>query len=218
MAMANNLDKLEDECAMPKFRTVQSWSRQQAEGRAQVVKAAIIDLYREQATRDYHLLRSTKERNIVLAHLAHKQSLENLDLNSRLLRMVQEKESRMEANIGAEVKRATTSLRLFMDTIAKESVARLEAQYDQVLQQLTPYDSEGAKRVLDKQVQLLDTLERTNAALVSENSRLRIHHSFMPIHSEEIERMQQQDNQLYREQRYGQPRRHHQTRRGTTST
>jgi hypothetical protein len=116
--------------------------------------------------------------------------------------MVQEKELRMETNIGAEVKRAATSLRLFMDTITKDCVARLEAQYDQVLQQLTPYDSEDAKRVFDKQVQLLDTLERTNAALVSENSRLRIHHSFMPIrYREEIERMQQQDNQLYREQR-----------------
>jgi hypothetical protein len=162
-----------------------------------------IDLYREQATRDYHLLRSTKERNIVLAHLAHKQSLENLDLNSRLLRMVQEKESRMdETNIGADPKRATTSLKISMDTITKDCVTRLDAQYNQVLQQLTPYDSEDARRVLDKQMQLLDTLERTNAALVSENSRLRIHHSFMSIrHREEIERMQQQDAQLYRDQR-----------------
>jgi hypothetical protein len=71
-----------------------------------------------------------------------------------------------------------------------------------VLGQLTPYDSEDARRVLDKRVQLLDTLERTNAALVSDNSRLRMHHSFMPIrYREEIERMQQQDAQLYREQR-----------------
>jgi hypothetical protein len=54
---------------MPDFKTVQSWSRQQAEARAQAVKATI-DIYREQATRDYQLLRSTKERNIVLAHLA----------------------------------------------------------------------------------------------------------------------------------------------------
>jgi hypothetical protein len=90
MAMANTLDKLEDECAMPNFRTVQSWTRAHAEARASAVKTTI-DLYREQATRDYHLLRSTKERNIVLVHLAHKQSLKNLDLNSRLLRMVQEK-------------------------------------------------------------------------------------------------------------------------------
>jgi hypothetical protein len=182
MAMANTLDKLEDECTMPNFRTVQSWSRQQAEARAQAVKTTI-DLYREEGTRDYHLLRSTKERNIVLAHLAHKQSLENLDLNSRLLRMVQEKESRMETIIGADLKRATASLKISMDTITKDCVTRLEAQYDRVLQQLTPYDSEDARRVIDKQVQFLDTLEKTNAALVSENSRLRIHYSFMIAHS-----------------------------------
>jgi hypothetical protein len=178
MAMANTLDKLEDECTMPNCTTVQSWSRAQAEARASAVRTTI-NLYREQATRDYHLLRSTKERNIVLAHLAHKKSLENLDLNARLLQMVQEKESRMETNIGADLKKATASLKISMDTITKDCVTRLEAQYQQVLQQLTPYDSEDARRVLDKQVQLLDTLEKTNAALVSENSRLRRHHSFM---------------------------------------
>ena len=113
----------------------------------------------------------------MLAHLAHKQSLENLDLNSRLLRMIEEKKSRMETNIGADLKRATASLKISMDTITKDCVTRLEAQYQQVLQQLMPYDSEDAR--LNKQVQLLDTLERTNAALVSENSRLRRHHSFM---------------------------------------
>jgi hypothetical protein len=195
------LFKLEDESAMPNYKTVQSWSRAQVEARASAIKTTI-DLYREQATRDYHLLRSTKERNIVLAHLAHKQSLENLDLNSRLLRMIEEKESRMETNIGADLKKATANLKISMDTITKDCVTRLEAQYQQVLQQLTPYDSEDARRVLDKQVQLLDVLEKTNAALVSENSRLRIHDSFVPIrYREEIERMQQQDAQLYREQR-----------------
>ncbi len=107
----------------------------------------------------------------------------------------------METNIGADLKKATASLKISMDTITKDCVTKLEAQYQQVLQQLTPYDSEDAKRVLNKQVQLLDTLERTNAALVSENSRLRLHHSFVPIrYREEIERMQQQDAQLYREQ------------------
>jgi hypothetical protein len=52
IAMANTLDKLEDECVMPNFRTVKSWSRQQAEARAQAVKTTI-DLYKEQATRNY---------------------------------------------------------------------------------------------------------------------------------------------------------------------
>jgi hypothetical protein len=74
IAMANTLKKMKDECVMPNFRTVQSWSRQQAEARAQAVKATI-DLYKEQAIRDYQLPRSTKERNIVLSHLVHKQSL-----------------------------------------------------------------------------------------------------------------------------------------------
>jgi hypothetical protein len=199
--MANTLHKLEDECTITNFRTVQSWSRKQAESRVDAVKT-IIGLYKEQAMRDYQLLRSTKEQNIVLAHLANKQSLENLELNSRILRLVKEKESGMETNIGADLKRATASLKISMEAITKDCITRLEAQYGQVLQHVTPYDTEDAKRLLDKQSQLLDTLEATNAALVSENFRLRVHHSFMPTrYKEEVERMQREDNQLYREQR-----------------
>jgi hypothetical protein len=42
----------------------------------------------------------------------------------------------------------------------------------------------------------------TNTMLVSKNSKLRVHLSFMPIrYNQEIETMQKPDNQLYREQR-----------------
>ncbi len=45
-------------------------------------------------------------------------------------------------------------------------------------------------------------LEHSNAALVSENAKFRIHHSFMPIrYREEVEEMQKTDNSLYRSQR-----------------
>ncbi len=50
--MANTLDKLEEECELPNYRTVQNWSRQEAEARASAVKATL-KLYREQARRDY---------------------------------------------------------------------------------------------------------------------------------------------------------------------
>ncbi len=46
-----------------------------------------------------------------------------------------------------------------MEAITKDCITRLEAQYGQVLQHVTPYDTEDAKRLLDKQSQLLDTLE-----------------------------------------------------------
>ena len=57
-------------------------------------------------------------------------------------------------------------------------------------------------QLLEKQTELLAGLELTNTMLVSENSRLRVHLSFMPIrYRQEIEMMQKTDNQLYREQR-----------------
>jgi hypothetical protein len=64
-----------------------------------------------------------------------------------------------------------------------------------MLEQITPYDTENARRVLDKQRELLDTIKYTNAVLVSENSRLYVHYSFMPIrYREEVEVMQKTDS------------------------
>ncbi len=69
----------------------------------------------------------------------------------------------METNIGADLKRATASLKISTDAITKDCITKLETQYDQVLKQLTPYDSEDAERVLDKQVQLyLQTICQIN--------------------------------------------------------
>ncbi len=57
-------------------------------------------------------------------------------------------------------------------------------------------------RLLNKQTELLASLEFANSVLVSENAKLRVHHSFMPIrYKQEVEKMQQTDNQVYREQR-----------------
>ena len=68
-----------------------------------------------------------------------------------------------------------------MTAITTGTVVRLEAQYEQVLQTITPYDTDDAKQLLGKQTELLAALEITNTMLVSENSKLRVHLSFMPI-------------------------------------
>ncbi len=89
--MANTLDKLEEECELPNYRTMQNWSnRPEAEARASAVRATL-KLYREQAQRDYQMLRVTREKNIVLPQLTNAQAIENLVLNSRILKMAQDK-------------------------------------------------------------------------------------------------------------------------------
>jgi hypothetical protein len=51
-------------------------------------------------------------------------------------------------------------------------------------------------RLLNKQTELLAAVELANTMLVSENSKLRVHFSFMPIrYRQEIESMQKTDNQ-----------------------
>jgi hypothetical protein len=44
--MTNTLDKLEEECELPNYRTVQNWTRPEAEARASAVRATL-KLYRE---------------------------------------------------------------------------------------------------------------------------------------------------------------------------
>ncbi len=134
--------------------------------------------------------------------LAHKQSLENLELNKRILDLLRQQEIMVETTIGKEVQKATDRIKTTMETITKDCLAKIDNQYGQVLEQVTPYDTEDARQVLQKQHDLLDMLEHSNAALVSENSKLRIHHSFMPTrYREEVEEMQKTDNSLYRSQR-----------------
>jgi hypothetical protein len=199
--MSNTFDKLEEECELPNYRAVQNWSRQEAEARASAVKATL-NLYREQARRDYQLLRATKEKSIVLARLTNAQAIENLVLNSRILKMAQEKEVQVRSTIGADLKAATDRYKDAMVTITQSTTLRLESQHGQVLQTITPYDTDDGMRLLNKQTELLAALELTNTMLVSENSKLLLHLSFMPIrYRQEIETMQKTDNQLYQEQR-----------------
>ncbi len=102
----------------------------------------------------------------------------------------------VETKIGGEVKKATDHIKSTLEAITKDCISKLEHQYGQVLEQITPYDTEDARQVLQKQHDLLDVLEHSNAALVSENSKRRVHHSFMPIrYREEVEAMQK--NQLF---------------------
>ena len=134
--------------------------------------------------------------------MTNSQAIENLVLNSRILKLTEEKETQVKATVGRDLRLACDKYKDAMFEITKGCMAKLETQYDEVLQHITPYDTEDARKLLDKQTELLTNLELTNTMLVSENSKLRVHMSFMPIrYRQEIEQMQKTDNQLYREQR-----------------
>ncbi len=96
--VSNTLDKLEEECQLPNFRTMQNWSRQEADSRANTVKKTLA-MYREQAKRDYQLLSATKEKNIYLAKLTGSQAIEKLVQSSRILKMAQDKEIQVRSTV-----------------------------------------------------------------------------------------------------------------------
>ncbi len=99
---------------------------------------ATLKLYREQALRDHQVLRATKEKNIVLAQLTNPQAIENLVLNSSILKMAQDKEMQVRSTIGADLKAATDRYKEAMWTVTQGTIAKLETQYGQVLETITP--------------------------------------------------------------------------------
>ena len=197
----NTLDKLEEECQLPNYRTVQNWSRPEADARAENVRETLA-MYRRQAEHDYRLLRTTREKNIYLGKLTASQAIENLLLNSRVLKMVDDMETQIKSTIGADLKAATEKYKEAMASETQNTIARLETQYEKVLQKISPYDMDDARQLLLKQTELVAAMELANTMLVSENAKLRMHMSFMPIrYRQEIETMQSRDNETYRDQR-----------------
>ena len=95
--------------------------------------------------------------------------------------MAQDKEVQVRSTIGADLKAATDRYKEAMWTVTQGIIAKLETQYGQVLETITPYDTDDAMRLLYKQTELLTSLEFTNSMLVRENAKLRVHLSFMPI-------------------------------------
>ena len=106
--------------------------------------------------------------------------------------MAQDKEVQVRSTIGADFKAATTRYQEAMWTVTQTTIHKLETQYGRVLKAITPYDTDDAMRLLNKQTELLASLELANTMLVSENAKLRVHLSFMPIrYRQEVEKMQQ---------------------------
>ncbi len=106
---------------------------------------------------------------------------------------------RRKPNLGRDLKLACDRYKDAMYQITQGCMVKLESQYSEVLQQITPYDTDDAMKLLAKQTDLLATLELTNTMLVSENSKLRVHMSYIPVsYRQYIENMKKTYNMLYR--------------------
>ena len=114
------------------------------------------------------MLRVAKERSIVLAQLTNAQAIKNLVLNSRILKMVQDKETQVRTTVGADLKAATDKYKDAMWTVTQNTIAKLEAQYGQVLETITPYDTEDAMRLLYNQADRTPHITRVHELDVSE--------------------------------------------------
>jgi hypothetical protein len=65
-------------------------------------------------------------------------------------------------------------------------------------EKINPYEVEDMRRVLQTQTRALHNLQNTNAVLVAENSKLRMHLSLMPVQYRDFAaKMQASNHQAY---------------------
>ncbi len=75
--------------------------------------------------------------------MVNAQAIENLALNTRVLTMAEAQEIEIKSSAGAELNRANDRYKVAVHAITEQCIAKLEVQYEEVLQKVTPYDTDS---------------------------------------------------------------------------
>ncbi len=67
--------------------------------------------------------------------------------------------------------------------LLQENYSQISREMHETRERINPYEVEDMRRVLQTQTKALHNLQNTNAVLVAENSKLRMHLSLMPVQS-----------------------------------
>jgi hypothetical protein len=117
----------------------------------------------------------------MFAHLAQKQAIEVLELNLRLLDAYEQTDIRFQEVISKPIAESQTALHKDIEQMLKATAAQINNALASVQEKINPYEPQDMRAVLDNQKHALKDLLTKNAILVTENSQLRSHISFMPV-------------------------------------
>ena len=161
---------------------------------------ALLNMYTEQISKDYQACRLDKERLILLSHLSQEQSIEVLEAHLQLTRVMESNQIHVKQTVERDVMLNTSEMEKHVYEMLDRNRKLIHSSLMEASETITPYDIQDMKRLLESQKVMMNEALTKNAQLVTENSELRMHMSFMPVEYH-VKNMQTSNHQQYRKQR-----------------
>ncbi len=161
-----------------------------------------IALYDIQHQADFTTAKFNASRLTMLSHLAQRQAIEALDLNIRLVEAYEQIDSKIEENTVNEIMHSQHAMRVQVEQLLHANALQIGNALLTVQEKINPYDVDDMRHVLLAQKETFQDLTNKNAVLVTENSQLRMHLSFVPVQYRDfVANLQATNDVLYTTQR-----------------
>ena len=111
---------------------------------------ALLSIYTEQITKDYHACRLDKERLILLSHLSQQQSLEVLEAEAhlQLARVMESNQIHVKQSVERELMLKTAEMERHICEMLDQNRKAIRFSLMEAAEQITPYDVEDMRKVL----------------------------------------------------------------------
>jgi len=199
--LRSTLRRLKEITALPSIDRLGDMTAETLDERQSEIDA-LIGLYTDQITKDYQACRLDKERIILLSHLSQEQSMEVLEVHLQLARVMESNQIHVKQSVETEVMLRTSEMEKHICDMLDQNRKAIRGSLMEACETITPYDVHDMTRLLESQKVMIREALTKNAQLVTENSELRMHMSFMPVeYRDYVKNMQSSNHQQYRKQR-----------------
>ena len=199
--LRSTLRRLREITALPSIDRLGDMTAEQLDERQSEIDA-LIGLYTDQISKDYQACRLDKERLILLSHLSQEQSIEVLEANLKLARDMGNHQIHVKQSVEQELMRNHSEMEKHVFEMLERNRKLIHSSLMESCETITPYDVLDMNKVLESQKVMMREVLTKNAQLVTENSELRMHMSFMPVeYRDYVKNMQTSNHQQYRKQR-----------------
>ena len=199
--LRSTLRRLREITALPSIDRLGDMTAEQLDERQAEIDA-LISLYTDQISKDYQACRLDKERLILLSHLSQEQSIEVLEANLKLARDMGNHQIHVKQSVEQELMRNHSEMEKHVFEMLERNRKLIHSSLMESCETITPYDVLDMNKVLESQKVMMREVLTKNAQLVTENSELRMHMSFMPVeYRDYVKNMQTSNHQQYRKQR-----------------
>jgi hypothetical protein len=141
----------------------------------------LIALYDIQHQADFITSKFNASKLTMLAYLAQKQAIEVLNLNIRLVEAYEQIDPKIEENTIDQILHSQHAMRVQVEKLLHANALHISNALLAMKEKINPYDVDDMRTVLLGQNDTFQDFTNKNPVLVAENSKLRMHLSFMPV-------------------------------------